>query len=265
MVHGRWGCVALTAAFLLGGCAASSDPADPTPSATLTSPSPSPSPSTPPSTPAPSPSPSPTPSLDAEDLAGLCDTASGPDDRCFSTRYGNNLRALEGFLDGVEEWGGVRETTVTAQGLTAAPVGGTVDMLTAVIPLDLGTEVDAQGSCTAAFDGEAQLGVVSVTTPGPRGDVEVVQAYLIANPVVRTSDDLGLGSTLAHLRDAHPDLEVGPTGDGSVAFTPVEEALEQLAAPDSRRTMLFRLDETDRVVAWAVGVPTYAVLLCSRS
>lgn len=234
------------------GSAGTSDPPDP------------PDPSTSASSPdllSPTPSPTPSPS-DSEALYDYCDRAVGKDDLCHTRTFGNNLRALNDSLDGVEEWGGVRETTATAQGMTAAPVGSTVDMLMASLPLDLSEVIDSDGPCTASLDRTAQLGVVAVRMPGPRGDVDVIHAYLIGNPVVRTSDGLGVGSSLSDVRAAHPDLVVEPTVGGSLAATPVEQALEVLAAPDTRRVMAFWLNVDEQVTGWSVGIPRSALALC---
>lgn len=256
--------IAVAAVAALTACGAPVELVDDAPTPTTSSPASPASPGTTPSTPGGT-------GGDGGGTGGdsgaqpTCDQVTATDPRCRTTRYGSNLEALDDFLDGVEEWGGIRETTATAQGITEVAVGSTVDMLLAQIPLDLSTVIDSAGACTASLDPTAQLGVVAVRTPGPRGEVDAIQAVLIGNPVVRTSDDLGVGSTLEDLEAAVAGLRVERTGDGWWAVSAPEPAREGLAAVSDRRMMSFRLNGDGRVSEWSVGVPEFALGLCATA
>ncbi|WP_147064317.1 hypothetical protein [Knoellia locipacati] len=136
-------------------------------------------------------------------------------------------------------------------------------MLLVQIPLTLSQVLDTTGACSAVVDPTAQVGVVAVRTPGPRGEVEAVQAILIGNPVVRTSDDLGVGNTLDELRSAVEGLTVERSADGFVAVSRPEAARESLSTQSDRRVMFFRLNAEGRVTEWSLGVPEFALGLCA--
>jgi hypothetical protein len=144
----------------------------------------------------------------------------------------------------------------------------------ALVGIDFTTDdTNSAGPCRTAYDSKAQVGVVTVQTDGPLGQREIVQAYLIRNPVFRIGRSLseasaGLGapgigvmSSLADLQATYPDLNVQREGL-KVAFTPPEQARDRLATTTTERQMFFFLDTDDRVGLWAVGVPQYAAALC---
>lgn len=220
-----------------------------------------------------------TPSNDSrEALYDYCDQATGQDPNCWSSRYGNNLRALDQFLQGPDEFGGQQRLEVDgAQGLAAAaPVGTDVDFVSStLVGINFVTdETSSAGLCRTAVDSEARVGVVTVLTDGPLGPREIVQAYIIGNPVFRMGRSLsdaaaGLGapgigvmSNLTDLQTAYPDLEVLVEEGHKVAFTPPEQARQQLATSSTERQMVFYLGTDDRIDSWIIGVPQYAANLC---
>ncbi len=211
-----------------------------------------------------------------EELYSYCDTATGQDPRCWSSRFGNDLRALEESLRGLDQYGGQTQTDVDAPyGLTSAtPVGAEVGSVgSSVHGIGLGL-VSSAGACRYEHDNTAALGVVTLSSQGPRGDVAGIQAFVIDNPVFRVGRPLsdaaaglgapgiGTGSSLAELRATYPGLEVVDTADGKVAMSPATEAREMLLTESSQRATVFLLGDDDRVVRWLFGVPEYALRLC---
>ena len=210
--------------------------------------------------------------LDREALYAYCDRATGQDPLCWTSRYGNDLRAADLFLEGVEEFGGLPRTEVDgAQGLVdAVRVGTTLDIVQATLErrLEL-TAIAESAACTVSFDQVARLGVVTVMRDGPRGPQEVVHAFRIENPVFRIGRSLreeaaglgragiGVGTRLLDLQAAYPDATLGTAGDATVLRVPPEPAREQLAAGSAERGMAFWLDDADTVRTWAIGVPQY--------
>lgn len=252
---GRWIGVGL-ALVLLSGCDPDPPPPGPAPKAAA-----------------------PVPSDDREALYDYCDRATGPDPKCWSTQYHNNLRALEHSMKSPDSFGGQSRLEVDGpQGLAAAaPVGTRIEFVSStLVGIDFVTdEPNSAAPCRTAFDEKAQLGVVTVLTDTPLGPQEIVQAYIIANPVFRMGNSLseaavGLGApgigvmtSLADLQSVYPDLEIAQRDGMKVASTPPEEAREDLGATSTERQMVFVLDEKDRVTVWMVGVPKYAANLCN--
>lgn len=205
-------------------------------------------------------------------LYAYCDQAVGRDELCWTSRFGNNLRAADTALESVEEFGGLRRQEVDgAQGLgRAQPVGMSLDMVQATLDrrLRLAT-LGSRGGCTVWSDQTAGLGVVTVTSDGPRGQVEVVQAFVIENPVFRMGRALteaasalgppgiGVGSRFADLEAAYPDLGVSAGTAGKVATVPALPARERLGTASDERGMTFWLGADDTVTSWAIGVPEY--------
>ena len=210
--------------------------------------------------------------LDREAVYAYCDRATGQDPLCWTTEYGNDVRAADLALEGIEEFGGFRRTEVAgAQGLgDAVRVGTTLDIVQATLErrLEL-TAIAESAACRVSFDQGARLGVVTVRMDGPRGPQEVVHAFLIENPVFRIGRSLreeaaglgragiGVGTRLVDLRAADPDARLGTAGDATVLRVPPEPAREQLAAGSAERGMAFWLDDADTVRTWAIGVPEY--------
>ena len=161
-------------------------------------------------------------------------------------------------MTGPEWFGGIGETTATPQGLTALPVGTTLDLVeNEFSSLEL-SDSDAAGSrCTMRVDSNARFGVVTRPSASPRGELDAVEAFLIGNPVIRTSDDLGMYSTLQEVRRAYPDVQLAKQGGVRYAVTRPEPASETLYSSSSERLIRFELDSGDVVRGWSVGSPDF--------
>lgn len=223
-------------------------------------------------TPEPSPATTSVDLLDRQALYAYCDDATGQDPLCWTQKYGNDLRAADLALEGVEEFGGLRRAEVDgAQGLgDGLAVGTTLDIVQGSLErrLEL-VQIAERDSCTVAVDDTAGLGVVTVSMDGPRGPQDVVHAFVIENPVLRIGRSLreeaaglgragvGVGTRLADLRAAYPEATLGSVNDAKVLRVPPEPAREQLAAESSERAMVFWLDDADTVQTWTIGVPEY--------
>ncbi len=220
----------------------------------------------------------PEPLSEREQLYRYCDQAVEQDPKCWSSRFGNDLRAQDASLRGEQTVGGQERTEVLgAGGLTdVARVGIDVDSLPSQLPgIDWSVDEDnSRGDCHTLFDATARLGVVTVHTETPRMPVEAVQAYIIENPVFRIGRSLaeaeaglgapgiGLQSSLDDLEEAYPDLRTVGGPGGTIVTTPVETAEEELDTATTDRGMVFFLGPDGRVERWTLGVPQYAFNLC---
>jgi hypothetical protein len=234
--------------ILLGSAAVSgcdpNPPPPPPPTTTLPEHSSTPPPATPPA--------------DREALYDYCDRAVGPDPACYTPRFQNNLRAADAALKGPDSFGGIRETTVTAQGLTALAVGTTLDVVMNEFEfLELPEGDVPSASCSVRMDPNVRLGVVARRDSGPRGEVDVVEAFMVDNPVIRTSADIGVGSTLKELQDAHGPVEVVAESGNKYATTTPEGADDGLYSSSPERIMRFTLGPGDVVTSFSVGAPEF--------
>ena len=204
------------------------------------------------------PDPPPAPPLGREALYAYCDRAAGQDPACYTPRFGNDLRAADDFLRGPDWFGGLKETTATPQGLTALPVGTTLDMVHNQFgSLELSANDAPDGVCSIRLDPNARFGVVTRRDTGARGEVDVVEAFLIRNPVIRLPDGLGVDSTLDDLQTAYPSLQVAEESGGKYATTPPEVAEETLYSTSSERVLRFRLSSENTVTEWSAGSPQF--------
>lgn len=186
------------------------------------------------------------------ELYEYCDTAVAGDPLCHTSRFGNDLRAADEFLEGVDVGpGGLVEMTATDDGFPAGSivVGTSVPLLNATFTVDISEVIASEGACEVLLDRTTRLGVV--TDLGGS-----VQAFLIMNPVVATRDGIRIGSTLADLQARYP-VDVQEYGTGKIAYIVREDAVSHYDAVESSRAMLFYLSPENVVEGWVVGATSY--------
>ena len=186
-----------------------------------------------------------------EKIYKYCETASAGDPVCHTSRFGNNLRAADEFLDGVNVGpGGLKEMTATDDGFPAGiAVGNSVSLVNATLNIDISEEIPSGGACKVLMDRASQMGVVT--------DLEgSAQAFLILNPVVETQSGIHIGSTLADLQASEP-VNVEEYGNGKIAYTVREDVMSHFENVEPGRAVLYYLSPDDVILMWVVGATSY--------
>lgn len=188
-------------------------------------------------------------------------SAPGPDEvfsacaspeGCYTSRF-ESAAGFEDFMDGVEIGpGGVHEMTATSEGVAATAIVG-LSVANAASALGIMTPdvvVHESPGCRFLWNPDAWIGMAV-------DDQDLVVAYYLENPVIRTVHGAGVGTTTAQLVDLEPVL-VASEGGTTVAWTEPTPSAEPLYDGDTRRMTVFSIDpELDVVRSWRVGIPAY--------
>ncbi|MFT3889378.1 MAG: hypothetical protein QM713_14620 [Arachnia sp.] len=234
----RVAALAILIAAALSGCGGS-DPPDPERTITL---------------PARSPAVDPTVDPETDDpLEGFCNQQTAPTEECWSSWFGNNLRALNDAMELEVGPGGLKRITATQSGLgEALPVNqSTVGLVESVEEIKLSHVLWEQAGCTVLWDPNTFMGA-AIDAAG------YVEAFLIANPVVETYNGHRIGHTLDDLRQEF-DLDVADTELGRVALALFPDQERGVDDDEPGRAIRFHLTDDNRVTTWMVGTPSWVL------
>ncbi|SDS35838.1 hypothetical protein SAMN04488570_1704 [Nocardioides scoriae] len=171
---------------------------------------------------------------------------------CSTRRYGSDLGAAEEWLTGLDRGaGGLLQKTAGPGGLVGGEVGSPRPMAAASTDLQLDELVRRERSCAVYRDAPHQVAVVT--------DAEdAVAAYVIANEVVETPEELRVGASLDDLRATYAELQVEQAGDGGwFALTAPQRRWDDVADQEYDASMAFWVGSDERVQLWAVGRTEY--------
>ena len=179
-------------------------------------------------------------------------SACASPDGCYTSRF-QSAEGFDDFMDGVEIGpGGVHEMTATSEGLAATAVVG-LSVANAASALGIASPdvvVHESPGCRFLWNPDAWIGMAV-------DDQDFVVAYYLENPVIKSVNGAGVGTSTAELVDLEPvqiDSEAGTT----VAWTEPTLSAEPLYAGDTHRMTVFAIDEEFEVVqSWRVGIPAY--------
>ncbi len=151
----------------------------------------------------------------------------------------------------------MEEITAGPWGVGGVVPGGSVTGAEAYLLTSYDEVLLQVGDCSVLWDSEMSMGVVAA--PG-----DVVQVHLIANEVVRTTDDLGVGSTVDEILSVHgPSAQLIDGGEagaaGDYVALQIFEDPESLSGVSPERTIVFDVNADGRVVVWRVGVASFVL------
>lgn len=203
------------------------------------------------------------PPQDREALYERCESEAPeghPD--CYTKEFGMNRRAADESLEGLDVGpGGLQEVTATEDGFPAgsAITGTTIDFVNSGLTVNISQVLISAGDCRVLHDPEVRLSVV--TDPD-----DVVQAFLIANPVVKTREGIQpIGLSLEELQNLYP-LEVRDFDGGTIGFIIYANYLSHYdERVEPSRTMAFVAAPDGIIRLWVVGASSHVAAVMTNT